>query len=396
MQERLVIRNFGPIKSVDLNLGRMTILIGEQATGKSTIAKVLSMCRYFSYIVSPNENYSGQNFYKGLFDWDLENCLNHETLIIYENDDYKFEFNHFFNKIDKEIESFRISSKIIPKSTLFLELQNDYKMLYQEVEKEFEDFVDFWEPNENFYRLNVKKVMDNPLFLPVERILQAISFNKDLLISEAIQDELRKLNRITRAYIKEVDIQPLSLKFKNENGFSYVKKQNDSKFHLLHNGASGYQSTIPIVLAIRYYTEIEKRNRTFIIEEPEMNLFPKAQKKLVEFFIESMNNFNHQFLLPTHSPYILSSLNNLMYAYKVANEFNAKEEVQQIINENYWVNPNNVEVYFLENGEARSLIDKEEGLINIDFLDGVSETINEAFDKLLAIEISKTKDSDND
>ena len=51
-KERLVIMNFGPIKSVDLKLGKMTILIGEQATGKSTIAKVLSVCRYFSYIVN--------------------------------------------------------------------------------------------------------------------------------------------------------------------------------------------------------------------------------------------------------------------------------------------------------------------------------------------------------
>ena len=51
MKESLVIKNFGPIKSVDLELGKMTILIGEQATGKSTIAKVLTVCRYWSHIV---------------------------------------------------------------------------------------------------------------------------------------------------------------------------------------------------------------------------------------------------------------------------------------------------------------------------------------------------------
>ena len=45
MREKLIIKNFGPIKSVDLDLGKITVLIGEQATGKSTIAKVLSICR---------------------------------------------------------------------------------------------------------------------------------------------------------------------------------------------------------------------------------------------------------------------------------------------------------------------------------------------------------------
>lgn len=384
MKERLVIKNFGPIKSVDLELGKMTILIGEQATGKSTIAKVLAMCRYFSYIVSPNDNNSGQNFYKGLNDWDLENYLNNDTLIIYKNEDYKFEFEYFSNKIDNEIESFRGGSRLSPKSTRFSELYNDYKSLYNEVEKEFEIFADFWEPNENFYRLNVKKVMDNPLFLPVERILQAISFNKDLLISEAIQDELRKLNRITRAYNKEVDIQPLSLKFKNENGLSYVKKKNDSKFHLLHSGASGYQSAVPIVLAIKYYTEIEKRKRTFIIEEPEINLFPNTQKKLFEFLVENININGHKFLIPTHSPYFLSAANDLLLAFKKGQKF-PNEVIDLKIPKNYWLNPDDLSVYELKNGTAKSIINQDLKLISDNIIDDVSDEMNDQFDRILDI-----------
>ena len=50
MAERLIIENFGPIKSIDIELRKMTVLIGPQASGKSTIAKVLGICRYFSSI----------------------------------------------------------------------------------------------------------------------------------------------------------------------------------------------------------------------------------------------------------------------------------------------------------------------------------------------------------
>lgn len=385
MKERLVIKNFGPIKSVDLELGKMTILIGEQATGKSTIAKVLAMCRYFSYIASPDEKYSGQNFNKGLTDWDLENYLNDESHIIYENDDYKFEFNYFSHKLDDEIEYISGNSKLTPISDRFLKLYSEYKSLYQQVEKELEIFADFWEPNENFYRLNVKKVMDNPLFLPVERILQAISFNKDLLISEAVQDELRKLNRITRAYNKEVDIQPLSLKFKNENGLSYVKKKNDSRFYLLHSGASGYQSSIPIVLSIKYYTEIEKRKRTFIIEEPEINLFPNTQKKLFEFLVENINVNDHNVLIPTHSPYFLSAANDLLMAYKKGQAF-PKEVKGLKIPEKHWLNPKDISVYELKGGNAKSIINKETGLITDNIIDDVSDEMNDQFDRILDIE----------
>ncbi|MEO7801731.1 MAG: AAA family ATPase, partial [Ginsengibacter sp.] len=41
MKEKLIIKNFGPIKSVEIELRMFNVLIGDQGTGKSTIAKVL-------------------------------------------------------------------------------------------------------------------------------------------------------------------------------------------------------------------------------------------------------------------------------------------------------------------------------------------------------------------
>ena len=82
MKEKLIIKNFGPIKSVDLDLGKITVLIGEQATGKSTVAKVLSICRYFSYIIDFSEQRerlsefsNNLQFMKGLKDWGVDDYL---------------------------------------------------------------------------------------------------------------------------------------------------------------------------------------------------------------------------------------------------------------------------------------------------------------------------------
>lgn len=48
----LVIKSVGPIKDVHIELRRFNVLIGEQSSGKSTIAKVLSTCMWIEKEVS--------------------------------------------------------------------------------------------------------------------------------------------------------------------------------------------------------------------------------------------------------------------------------------------------------------------------------------------------------
>ena len=140
--------------------------------------------------------------------------------------------------------------------------------------------------------------------------------------------------------------------------------------------------------------EIENRKKTFIIEEPELNLFPKVQKKLIEFMVESVNKFDNQFILPTHSPYILTSLENLMYAYKLGNAKSGKlkEKVSNIVNEKYWINPEDINAYYLNNGEAEDVMIREEYLIDKNHLDEISDVLGKTFDELIEIEIELEKD----
>lgn len=395
MQERLVIENFGPIKSIDLNLGKMTILIGEQATGKSTVAKVLAVCRYFSYIIERFEN-NDSYFSIGLENWGISEYIKKNSVIKYFSEHYDLicesMLGNFDPWIDKGLnEKPYFSLKLTPKTVQFEELINEYNSIKK---RQFNLNVPIY-----FYQERIASVLSNPFYIPTERGLQSIfSLGKNSIqnLSDSLFVQFAKLDQISKSFIeKEIEIEPLNIYFKNVNGDSKIRKQNEKEYYSLSKSASGYQSLIPIVLVIKYYNE-RKKAKTFITEEPEINLFPNAQKKLVEFFAESVNLFNHQFLLPTHSPYVLSSLNNLMYAYKVAVEFNAGKEVEKIVKKDYWLNPGDIEAYFLENGKSKSLIDKEEGLISIEALDSVSNIINKEFDQLLSIEINNTKLIDND
>lgn len=399
MKERLVIKNFGPIKSVDLELGKMTILIGEQATGKSTVAKVLAVCRYFSFIVDYYLLGKTEDpFYTGLRYWEIEGFYNSETLIEFENEDYSLKVHQ--GVVDREIDNegnieYEItgcSSELTPKSERFKALLKELEEIKPKGGALFvsDDWYN-WTPSENFFRLNVRRVMDNPFFIPTERGLQSLfTLGKNISnLSDSLLEQLTKLNKIVRGFQVEVDINSLSLKYKNENGIGYTKKDSETTFHTLHNGASGFKSVIPIEIPVYFYSRLDKRKRTFIIEEPEMNLFPEAQKKLVEFFAENINDNGHKFLLPTHSPYILSALTNLVYAHKLGtvNSGKHKSEVNSIIDEKLWINICDVSAYYLQDGTAKDLIDRDEALINIDDLDSVSSIINKEFDELLAIEV---------
>ena len=47
MKEYITIKNFGPLKNIEnLQIKPFTILIGESASGKSTLMKVVAMMRY--------------------------------------------------------------------------------------------------------------------------------------------------------------------------------------------------------------------------------------------------------------------------------------------------------------------------------------------------------------
>ena len=104
-----------------------------------------------------------------------------------------------------------------------------------------------------------------------------------------------------------------------------------------------------------------------------------------------------QFIITTHSPYLLSSLNVLMLAYKLHHIEEVREEAEKIIVPGYTVNPDDVSVFALDsNGEeyCKSLISEKTGLVSVNELDSVSEMIGNDFDKLYRL-YSKVIKSNN-
>jgi predicted ATPase len=401
VKEKLIIRNFGPIKSVELDLGRFNILIGEQATGKSTVAKLLAVCRYFSYIIDIDDPLQ-RNFEEGLSAWGLFESIQDDTFISYECKHYSLTVKRITVKEHDrdqegdyfEYEAFALAPTLTPLSKEFSDLIVRLKELKPKPKSIFETLVDLesinWRIPTSFFQNEVARVMDNPFYLSEERRLQSIfSLGKSSIqnLSDSLFNQFAKLDRIARLFTNETVIEPLDIIYKNENGRGFIKSSKHD-FLSLFNAASGYQSTIPIVLLTKYYLDIRRRSKTFIIEEPESGLFPTAQNKLIQYLVDKIMNYGNSMLVTTHAPYILTSLNNLMYAYQVGQT--NSEEASKIIDDNYWLNPNDVSAYMmLVNGECEDIMDREEGMIKAEKIDEVSRKLNQQFDDLLTLEYSK-------
>jgi predicted ATP-dependent endonuclease of OLD family len=386
MSEKLTIRNFGPIKDITIDLRKVNILIGEQATGKSTIAKVLAVCRYFSYINEfdyfENEDSS--------FSWGLDEHIQQDSYISYKCKDYSLEAIALKTKHDHWVDeninksSFGMKIELQGLSQEFINLISELESINKESEK-----FSFANTPVSFFQNNVAAVMDNPFYLPAERGLQSIfSLGKSSIqnLSDSLFNQLAKVDGILRRFKDEIEIEPLDIFYKNIDGRGYVRKKKETKYYSLFNAATGYQYTIPVVLTMKYYNERRKKSKTFLIEEPELNLFPKAQRELVNYLVFSTVNFGNTILLTTHSPYVLTSLNNLMYAYEVGQK--EPEETIKIIDKKYWINPNDVSAYMLlPDGTCEGILDREENLIKAEKIDSVSTDINVGFDSLINIEI---------
>ena len=89
-------------------------------------------------------------------------------------------------------------------------------------------------------------------------------------------------------------------------------------------------------------------------------------------------------LLTTHSPYIMTSINNLIQANNLSKE-NPEEahRINKLIPFGSWINYEDISAWAVDNGTVRSINDDEYNIISTDELDKASEVISDDFAKLL-------------
>ena len=353
MKEYITIKEFGPLKNIEnLEIRPFTVLIGESASGKSTLMKVVAMMRYIYKMANIRSYLYRSNITKSPFRIRLDTMMKRQgmtkmftkdSLIVYrvQMDDgvsYEVRIENGSLKKTVVIESHHL---MLCKDSFVSENRNIIPTWVQTswVNKGATLGFYFHETNEDFGRaskddkelvldfVGMKMVITHPKGKPTRyQIVPIDNHHAPIELTEAssgIQTSA-PLALIVDYFAKEFSFKDA---FRRSVMDYLYEEENIQKFN-----------SVVEPTALTKVVDIH-------IEEPELSLFPDAQCKLVENLIFTATHSKDDrivtLMLATHSPYILNYLNIML---------NQTDEQRARLNNS------NTAVYRIYEGETQDLL----------------------------------------
>jgi predicted ATPase len=405
MNEKLIVKDFGPIKNAELDLKKITIFIGPQGSGKSTLAKLVAICKEDEKpsLISKETTISERIKKYGLDSFkNTQSNFNYESIssiINYQNDIDKSTQKPSGKELASIIKAMGGEYNLIyttegRPATPLLALVIKYKKVLKEHGIVDIIYIPERRTSISFLSSSLFGLMNNDINLP--KTLTEFGNRYSKASTNDSEEDIRFIRKdsFTPGSNKSKHIELFDLQFQHRDGQDFLIDTKNNYEVNLRDSASGMQSSIPLILVVRH--EYSEGNKHFIIEEPELNLFPTTQKQLIGYLADKCTQNDNELLITTHSPYILSAINNLIFAYKVAHEVPEKaDEVAQIIPLEQWLNPDDVAAYYVADGTVKSIIAEKHGLIGENELDAISEDISGERDQLFKILRSKKRETVN-
>ncbi|NET59490.1 MAG: ATP-binding protein [Symploca sp. SIO2E6] len=427
--ERLEIKDFVVIKDLTIEIKQINILIGPQASGKSVVAKLLFYFRGFvSEIINaaeknkheleleqdfkrkfetyfPSASWGNKNFKirysiaQELIEVSRDTSSqpsSAEVRLKYSNF-YKnefFELRTIIQQQNEKIAEQDIQGSLLSRFDLLYEIERSFLQRLTEKLAKVATFAQLYIPAGRSFFANLKSSIFPFLAKnnAIEPFLVEFGTYYENMKNPITLDRLRKSIN-DQELSKEIALlnqKILCGKYVQEDGEDYLVMDGSRKISVA-NSSSGQQETLPLAIILGTIAFLKPKigGNSIYIEEPEAHIFPAAQRDMVELISTVYNSRkdNLQFLLTTHSPYILTAFNNLLQAGILA--INAPEKINNIsryVPQSRFLAPNEMTVYSLSDGYCQSILDPETGLIDTNIIDEVSNELAIQFDQLLDIE----------
>lgn len=404
--QTIEIRNIGPLVETGIiPVSQVMLLIGEQSTGKSTFMKILCFCCWL------------------------------EKQVMIGGDSIVSKYTHYY-RFWNELKKFHHFNDEFLSDSSYIKYDGSAIQIEMRGKKRNAKIVR--KPKFAAIRHNLKIS-----FLPSERnLLSSIQNIENLYRSKDVDMLFNYILEWGEARLQFGVANPLDLVFVDKIKYHYDAKNGDvltladgySKIKPYY-ASSGVQSALPIqVLAtylagevgtsakispveylkqldltdskidIKVMTSVLKniQNRSsyksfhMFIEELEQNLFPKAQFELVKMLVgllkkmeQKSTGYTSMVFLTTHSPYVLTALNVMMLA-SAAYEM-SPNKVNDLGLEDYVLPKGAYSAYCIKDGRFENIVDEEFGFIKGDFLDSVSELVDNYTFKLNSIIYGNTE-----
>ena len=352
--KRIVIKNVGPIKHVDVELKRFNFFIGPQSSGKSTIAKILSTCTWVEKEVATtldaNAIPTAEDFVELIEDFHkMSGYFEDSSEILYETNAIKLVYsdkklnielkdgiNYLRQKICyipaernmvtlPELQGFEFGSTNL-RSFLFdwFSARASYspnnksdilglgvKYFYDKDEKKYKDRIEH--TNGKTYQIPLSSASSGlQSIIPLLIMLQYYSDEYYTQYAKKTSFDENDKERTTRD--KLVDIIVLEKLYPNFDRTRRVELIKEVNEHIRAHEPEYVQLLQSYKTALLQLTV--PTSTAFIVEEPEQNLFPYTQLDIIETLVRlCSSDQKHGFTVTTHSPYIINFLNILITRY---------------------------------------------------------------------------------
>lgn len=386
------IKHTGPICDTGkIDLTPIMLIIGRQSSGKSTFLKILCFCRWLEKLIMVSND-------------EIVSQYTHNIRFLKELK----QFHHFTDSFFTEKSYIHYESEVV--TITMDDATKNVKILRK--------------PDFDSIKYNTKLS-----FIPSERNLISAFKNIDKSYRATENDILfnyifewgEAKESYKDNHPKRLSFSP-NMEYVNVDGNDFIHLLDEDRLISSYYASSGIQSAMPIDVMVDYLTSqvgktasVSKHDLAnallrylgkdkdltketlenlanksvyqsvqLFIEEPEQNLYPDSQRKLVMNAIADLKQAMSRgtkdsiLVMTTHSPYLLSTLNVLIaeaYAMEVRPD---SAKLQSIVHHECLLPLAAYSAYYIqEDGRFANVIDKEISMINGVELDNVSDWVDE-------------------
>ena len=386
----IIIRNFGAIKelSTPIEIKKVTFFIGNQGSGKSTVAKLIATFMWIEKALF-KESYNPQWFEKNNTFRDLflsyhrlENYLKENTYIQYIGSAFSITYTKGQLSFEKKEMAYALPQLMyVPSERNFISYMKSIREL-KVASAALNDFL-------AAYTYAKEKMTEIPL--PINESYLLYDKDRDILYVKG-EDYKVQLSEASSGFQSLVplflvsDYLVNSIRNKTEPMSIEERKQ--------------FEKQIKEIYANPYFTEEQRRsaanalsekfNKTSfvnIVEEPEQNLFPTSQRDMLYSLLKINNEITaNKLIITTHSPYLVNYVSVSVEAGKLKQGIIAEKGGQ--LSEIVPINADDLAIYQLKEEDGTiELLDSYEGIPSDEnFLNNEIGRTNELFADLLDLQ----------